>query len=87
MIEEVQLDRKTIDIVLNTIKTRMNPELDIMGFYGYKEETQEFGLWYEGPGNPTQSDFKLASVYMSVKQQYEYYSGLGISFGMDIIGE
>lgn len=87
MIEEIQLDRKTIDIVLNTIKARINPELDIMGFYGYDEETKEYGFWYKGPGNPTVADYKLASVYMSVKQQYEYYSGLGISFGMDIIEE
>ena len=87
MTEELQLDRRTIDIVLNTIKARINPELDIMGFYGYDEETKEYGFWYEGPGNPTEADFKLARVYMSVKQQYEYYSNLGISFGMDIKGE
>ena len=87
MTEELQLDRRTINIVLNTIKARINPELDIMGFYGYDYETQEYGFWYEGPGNPTEADYKLASVYMSVKQQYEYYSNLGISFGMDIIGE
>ena len=29
MIEEIKLDRKTVDIVLNTIKARINPELDI----------------------------------------------------------
>ena len=85
--EKLQLDRRTIDIVLNTIKTHINPELDITGFYGYKEETKEYGLWYKGLGNPTESDFKLASVYISVKQQYEYYSNLSISFGMNIIGE
>ena len=42
MTEELQLDRRTIDIVLNTIKARINPELDIMGFYGYDEETKEY---------------------------------------------
>jgi hypothetical protein len=87
MKKELELDRRTVDIVLNTIKARISPELDITGFYGYNEETQEYGLWYKGPGNPTKCDFKLASVYLSVKQQYEYYADLGISFDMDITGE
>ena len=87
MNKELQLDKRTIDIVLNIIKARIDPDLDIMGFLGYIEETGEYGFWYRGPGNPTEADFKLARVYMGIKQTYEYHAGLGCSFGMDTIGE
>ena len=87
MNEELKLDRRTIDIALNSIKNQIDSDLDIMGFLGYIEETGEYGFWYRGPGNPTEADFKLARAYMCIKQTYEYYAGLGCSFGMDIIGE
>lgn len=83
----MKLDKRTVDIVLNIIKGHIDPDLDIMGFFGYNEETEEYGFWYEGPGNPTEADFKLARAYMRIKQMYEYYACLGISFGMDITGE
>ena len=87
MDKELQLDKRTIDIVLNIIKAHIDPDLDIMGFYGYDYETQEYGFWYKGPGNPTEADFKLARVYMGIKQTYQYHAGLGISFDMDTTGE
>lgn len=85
-----KLDKKTIKYCLETIKEmieNLNPELDIMSFYNYDENQDQYGFWYNGPGEPKKAEWKLAELYLDIKQCYEYDAGLSLSFGMQKLEE
>ena len=83
-----KLHKETIKYCLEHIKETikdLNPELDFMSFSGYdenQEDHHQYGFWYNGPGEPKQPEWKLAQLYLTIKQCYEYDAGLGLSFGM-----
>jgi len=65
----------------------MSRDIDIMGFYAYDFETEEYGTYYKGPGEPTYCDWKLASLFMSMKHSFEYHHHIAQSHDMSLIGD
>jgi hypothetical protein len=65
----------------------MSRDIDIMGFHGYNFETEEYGTYYTGPGEPTHCDWQLASLFMLMKHSFEYYNHIPQSHDMSLIGD
>jgi len=65
----------------------MSRDIDIMGFHGYDFETEEYGTYYKGPGEPTHSDWQLASLFMLMKHSFEYRHHIAQSHDMSLIGD
>ncbi len=83
--KEIQLEM--LESLHAAIKLHMSHNTDIMSFYGYDEETEEYDTVYKGPGKPTHADFKLASIFMYMKHGFEQDNHMGLSFDMKIYGE
>jgi hypothetical protein len=88
VISERRVDKDTVNLVLTMIKEELHSSIDIMDFYGYDaKEEDKYEFRYKGTGTPSKSDWVLARTYLSIKQTCEYYTGFGISFTMELIGE
>jgi len=83
--KEIQLEM--LKSLHTAIKLHMSHNTDIMSFYGYDEETEEYDTVYKGPGEPTHADFKLASLFMYMKHGIEQGNDMGLSFDMSLIGD
>jgi hypothetical protein len=83
-----KLDKNTVNYVLTMIKEQLNPKINIMDFYGYDAEKEDkYKLRYKGTNTPSQLDWKLANMYLSIKQNCQYQLRESISFSMELIGE
>lgn len=83
--KEIQLEM--LEQLHQSIKLHMSHDIDIMGFSGYDEDTQEYETCYKGPGNPTYCDYKLAEIFMGMKHSFEFDNDLGLSLDMSLPGE
>lgn len=80
--KEIQL--AMLEQLRKKIELHMSHDVDIMDFFAYNEDTQEYKTYYKGPGNPTFCDFKLAVIFMSMKHSFEYENDLAQSLDMSL---
>lgn len=80
--KEIQLEM--LKQLHNSIKLHMSPDIDIMGFSAYNEDTEEYETCYKGQGAPTRCDFTLANIFMSMKHSFEHKNDLAQSLDMSL---
>jgi hypothetical protein len=83
--KEIQLEM--LKQLHNSIKLHMSSDIDIMEFYAYDEDTEEYETCYKGSGTPTSCDFKLANIFMYMKHSFEYHNQLDQSLDMSLPGD
>ena len=82
-----EIELEMLKRLRDTMKLHISHGINIMEFYAYDEETEEYGTYYTGPGEPTHCDWQLADIFMSMKHSFEYHHHIAQSHDMSLIGD